>query len=68
MTFFFTSPQIEVMEKMSVYGVDNFFSDFGGFLRLFLGASCFTVVDILAKVFEVFAEKRRQKKATKTIK
>jgi hypothetical protein len=50
--FVFTSPEVEVIEKIIVYDLDNFFSDFGGFLGLFLGASCFTLVSISPTFFE----------------
>jgi len=63
----FTTLESQVIEEMAVYDLTNFFSDFGGFLGLFLGASCFTVVDILAKLVEGFAEKRKHKKLTKTL-
>jgi hypothetical protein len=37
--FLFTTPSIDVVEKIVVYDVIDFFSDFGGFIGLFLGAS-----------------------------
>ena len=51
-----------MIEKIIVYDLDNFFSDFGGFLGLFLGASCFTLVDLVASLIEKFFEKKREKK------
>jgi hypothetical protein len=35
----FTTPSVDVVEKIVVYDVIDFFSDFGGFIGLFLGAS-----------------------------
>ena len=58
--FLFTSPAVDVVEKMIVYGVIDFFSDFGGFIGLFLGASCITVIDVAAVYLEKAAERNRR--------
>ena len=62
MTYLFTTPEVEVTKRMLVYDLDNFFADFGGFLGLFLGASCFTIVDVVTSAVERFIDKKRRQK------
>lgn len=57
MKFLFTSPAVDVVEKMIIYDVIDFFSDFGGFIGLFLGASCITVIDVATEYLQRAAER-----------
>jgi len=50
--FFFTAPVIDIVDKIIVYDLSDFFSDFGGFIGLFLGASCLTLIDLIAVYVE----------------
>lgn len=59
----FTSPVVDVVEKMIVYDVIDFFSDFGGFIGLFLGASCITLIDFTVEYTMKVAERKRLAKS-----
>jgi len=43
---------IDIVDKIIVYDLSDFFSDFGGFIGLFLGASCLTLIDLIAVYVE----------------
>jgi hypothetical protein len=64
--FLFTSPAVDVVEKMIVYDVIDFFSDFGGFIGLFLGASCITFIDVAVEYLEKAAERKKLKRQCQT--
>ena len=57
----FTTPSIDIVEKIVVYDVIDFFSDFGGFIGLFLGASCITFIDFAVEYLERAAERKKKK-------
>ena len=59
--FLFTTPSIDIVEKIVVYDVIDFFSDFGGFIGLFLGASCITFIDFAVEYLERAAERKKKK-------
>jgi hypothetical protein len=65
--FLFTSPMIDIVEKMIVYDVIDFFSDFGGFIGLFLGASCLTLIDFTVDHLKRVAEQKKNKAERKII-
>ena len=58
----FTSPEVEIVEKMIVYELIDFFSDFGGFIGLFLGFSCVTILDFTVPYLEKVADRKKAKK------
>ena len=58
---------IDVVEKMIVYDVIDFFSDFGGFIGLFLGASCLTLIDFTVEHLKRVAEQKKNKASTKNV-
>jgi hypothetical protein len=57
----FTSTEINVVERIWVYDQNDLLADIGGFLGLLLGASCFTLADMLVTYLEGYL--RRGKKA-----
>ncbi len=46
---------------MIVYELIDFFSDFGGFIGLFLGASCITFIDFAVLYLEKAADRKRER-------
>ena len=53
---------MEVVEKIIVYELIDFFSDFGGFIGLFLGASCISLIDLAEPYLEKLSNRKKEKK------
>ena len=55
---YFTSTEIETKQRIKVYDESNLMADIGGYLGLFLGASIYTLVDIIVSGLEKALHKK----------
>ena len=54
---YFTSTEIEMKQRTKVYGEADLMADIGGLLGLFLGASIYTLADIIVSSLEKIVNK-----------
>ena len=54
---YFTSTEIEMKQRIKVYDESNLMADIGGYLGLFLGASIYTLVDVIVSSLEKVVHK-----------